>query len=95
MLNDEFEKMKKNKGCLLAFNNFLSTSMKKDKSIGFARRARNNPSLAAILFHIEVNPPISSAPFASLDTVSYYSDREKEILLSMHTVFRIVEMKEI
>ena len=62
--------------------------------MGFARRAKNNSSLTAVLFHIDVNPSISSTPFASLDKISYYSDREKEILFSMHSVVRIGEMKE-
>jgi tetratricopeptide (TPR) repeat protein len=94
MLNEEFQKLKRSKGCLLSFNNFLSTSVGREVSMGFARRARNNPDLTPILFQIKVDPSISSTPFASLDKISYYADREKEILFSMHTVFRIGEIKE-
>jgi tetratricopeptide (TPR) repeat protein len=95
MLNHEFEKMKQSKGCLLSFNTFLSTSTEKIVSMNFAHRARNNPDLTAILFRMEIDPRISSTPFAPLDKISYYSDVEKEILFSMHTVFRIDEMKQI
>jgi len=95
MLNDEFEKMKKSKGCLLSFNNFLSTSRTKQISMKFARQAQKNPDLTAILFQIKINPRISTTPFASLDKISYYSATEKEILFSMHTVFRIDNMKQI
>jgi len=95
MLNNEFEKMKNSQGCLLSFNTFLSTSTKKTVSMNFAHKARNNPDLTAILFRMEIDPTISSTPFAPLDQISYYSDVEKEILFSMHTVFRIGEMKQI
>jgi tetratricopeptide (TPR) repeat protein len=61
----------------------------------FARRTRSHSSLIAILFHIEVELSVSSTPFVSLDEISYYSDKEKEVLFSMHTVFRVGEMKEI
>jgi hypothetical protein len=43
---------------------------------------------------MEINPLISSTPFASVSNHSYYSDIEKEILFSMHTVFRIQEIKK-
>jgi hypothetical protein len=89
ILNHEFEKMKQSKGCLLSFNTFLSTSMEKIVSMKFAYCARKNPDLTAILFRMEIDPRISSTPFARLDKISYYSDKEKEILFSMHTVFRI------
>jgi tetratricopeptide (TPR) repeat protein len=94
-LNEEFKKMKRSKGCLLSFNTFLSTSTVKEVSMKFAHKARNNSDLTAILFQIQVDPSISSTPFACLDKISYYSDREKEMLFSMHTVFCIGEMKEI
>jgi hypothetical protein len=61
----------------------------------FADSARQNPDLIGILFHMEINPSISTTTFTSLDNVSYYLSKEKEILFSMHTGFRIGEMKEI
>jgi tetratricopeptide (TPR) repeat protein len=41
-----------------------------------------------------IDPSISSTPFASITGVSYYEDRENEVLFSMHTVFRICDMKQ-
>jgi hypothetical protein len=73
MLNEEFEKMKRSRERLLSFNNFLSTSTVKEVSIKFDRRVRNNPDLTAILFQTQVDPSISSTPFACLDKISYYS----------------------
>jgi tetratricopeptide (TPR) repeat protein len=95
ILNNEFEKMKKSKGCLLSFNIFLSTSTKKTVSMNFAHKAQNNSDLTAILFRMEIDPTISSTPFALLDKISYYSAAEKEILFSMHIVFRIGDIKQI
>jgi len=41
-----------------------------------------------------IDPSLSSIPFASLDKVSFYSDKEKEILISTHTIFRIHGIKK-
>jgi hypothetical protein len=46
------------------------------------------------LFQISVDPLISSTPFANIDEVSYFK-MEKEILFSMHTVFRIGDITKI
>ena len=94
MLSEEFERMRVSQGCLLSFNNFLSTSRTKRVSLAFARQAERNNSLTAILFRMKIHPAVSSTPFASLDRISYYSGKEKEILFSMHTVFRIDGMKQ-
>ncbi|CAF1050479.1 unnamed protein product [Rotaria sordida] len=50
MLLNDFEKMKKSKGGLLSFNNFLSTSLDPDVSIEFTIHAYSNPNIVAILF---------------------------------------------
>jgi tetratricopeptide (TPR) repeat protein len=92
---NEFEKLSKSKGCLLSFNNFLSTSTMTDVSLRYVRRAQINPDLIGILFRMKIDPSISSTPFASLDNISYYSNGEKEILFSMHTVFRVGDMEQL
>ncbi|CAF4062540.1 unnamed protein product [Rotaria magnacalcarata] len=51
-----------------------------------------------ILFTIEIDPSISTVPYASLKDISYYSKKqnaEEEILFSMHTVYRIGHIKQI
>jgi tetratricopeptide (TPR) repeat protein len=95
MLTADFKKIKKRKGGLLSFNNFLSTSTDRQLSFTFADSSRDNPDLTGILFRLEIDPSISSTPFATLDNVSYFSDLEKEILFSMYAVFRIIELNEI
>ena len=89
MLNTEFEKLSKCQGGLLSFNNFLSTSTDRQVSLSFARRTKKDPRITPILLQMEINPSISSTPFASVSDHGYYSNAEKEILFSMHTVFRI------
>ena len=95
MFNVEFEKIIKSEGGLLSFNNFLSTTTDREVAYVRADSSRDNPELTGNFFQMEIDPAISSTPFASLDDVSYFSDSEKEILFSMHTVFRIIEMKKL
>ncbi|CAF1278296.1 unnamed protein product [Adineta steineri] len=83
-----FEKLQKTNGTLLSFNNFLSTSTKQDISLVFAHSASDNVDMVGILFKMLINPRVKSMPFASIKHMSYYHE-EKEILFSMHTVFRV------
>jgi tetratricopeptide (TPR) repeat protein len=85
--------MTKTKGGLLSFNNFLSTSKKSDVSLRFARDALFNPDMVGILFVMKIDPSQSTTPFASIKGISYFSG-EDEILFSMHTVFRIRDIKQ-
>ena len=95
MMNNEFEKLLKCQGGLLSFNSFLSTSTDRQIALNFARQAQNDSNITPIFFQMEINPLISLTPFASVSKYSYYSDNEKEILFSLHTVFRIEEIKKI
>jgi tetratricopeptide (TPR) repeat protein len=89
--NTDFEKLKTTKGGLMSFNNFLSTSKKRDVSLGFAVGSLGETDMVGILFEMTIDPLVSSAPFAAIDEVSYYRT-EEEILFSMHTVCRIGEV---
>jgi tetratricopeptide (TPR) repeat protein len=95
MSTEHFEQMEKTKGGLMAFNNFLSTSKVRDVSFHFANNALTNPDLVGILFVMTINPSVSTTPFASIVDVGYYGDEEDEVLFSMHTVFRIRDIKSI
>jgi tetratricopeptide (TPR) repeat protein len=85
---NDFDKLKKSKGGLMSFNNFLSTSKTRDVALEFAGKTRSNPDLTGILFVMTIDPSKSTAPLASIGSVSYYKT-EEEVLFSMHTVFRI------
>ncbi|CAF1415492.1 unnamed protein product [Adineta steineri] len=89
-----FEKLQKTNGALLSFNNFLSTSTKKNISLVFANSASDNVDMIGILFKMLIDPRVKSVPFASIKQTSYYNE-EEEILFSMHTVFRVGAIKQV
>jgi hypothetical protein len=91
----DFEKLRKTKGGLISFNNFLSTSKTQDVSLGFVISSTfGKTDTVGILFQMSIDSSVSCTPFASIDEVSYFQT-EVEILFSMHTVFRIGEIKQI
>ncbi|CAF1181871.1 unnamed protein product [Adineta steineri] len=90
---EDFEKMNKIKGGLISFNNFLSTSKVHNISLGFAQHATTNPDQLGVLFIMKVNPAQSTTPFASIAGISDFQG-EEEILFSMHSVFRIQDIKQ-
>ena len=92
MDKEPFQKMMANKGGLISFNSFLSTSKKRSTSLKFVQRALRNGQLVGVLFVMNIDPDQSSAPFASVAKVGYYRAKEDEILFSMHSVFRIGEI---
>jgi len=93
MFNEEFKKLRKNVGNLLSFNNLLSTSTNRDISLDFAQYSLNKDDTVAVLFEIHIDPTTPSTPFASLDGISFFP-HEAETLFSMHTVFRIGDIKQ-
>lgn len=95
MIEDELQRLRENVDGLLSFNNFLSTSLDYDVTLMFARSARDDPEHLGILFRMNINSKTDiESPYASLHGVSYYPE-ENEILFSMHTIFRIVGVREI
>ena len=61
-----FEKMTANKGGLLSFNCFLSTSKKPQVSMAFAEDAATNPDVIGVHFVMTIEPARSTTPFASI-----------------------------
>jgi len=92
MSQADFDQMKQNKGGLLAFNNFLSTSKRREVSLRFIRPTTANSDLIPVLFIMNIDPTITHTPFANIANVSAMK-REDEILFSMHSVFRIGEIE--
>ncbi len=90
----DFNQLQTTQGGLLAFNNFLSTSQDREVSLRFARRSINTSDKIGILFVMIIDPSISATPFANVKNASYYRE-EEEILFSMHSVFRIRQVKQI
>ncbi|CAF3810641.1 unnamed protein product [Rotaria sp. Silwood1] len=94
LLTADFEKISKNKGGLISFNNFLSTSKNRDVSLEFAKDALRTTDMVGVLFQMTIDPTESSTPFASIRELSEFA-QEEEILFSMHTVFRIGDVRKI
>jgi len=90
----DFNQLMKAQGGLLSFNCFLSTSKNRNVSLAFARRSSVISHMMGILFVMTINASVSSTPFANIHDVSAYQS-EEEILLSMHSIFRIGSMKQI
>jgi tetratricopeptide (TPR) repeat protein len=90
----DFDQLMKTKGGLMSFNNFLSTSHNRAVAFTLAESNQDDPNLIGVLFEISIDPSISSSPFADITNVSYYQE-EEEILFSMHSVFRIGQVKQI
>ncbi|CAF1299682.1 unnamed protein product [Adineta steineri] len=91
---EDFEKMRKIKGGLISFNNFLSTSKDREVSHAFAESNQANPDLFGVLFVMKVDPSQSTTPFASIAGISHFQE-EEEVVFSMHSVFRIQDIKQI
>jgi len=90
----DFNQLRHTYGGLLAFNNFLSTSFDRAVSNAFAESVTDKPDLIGVLFIMKIDPSILGTPFANLKDISYFK-QEEEILFSMHSVFRIGEVKQL
>ncbi|CAF0893152.1 unnamed protein product [Adineta ricciae] len=89
----DFDQLSKTLGGLLSFNNFLSTSIKPEKSLEFTYSALSDPDKVGVLFVITIDPNIATTPFASIGDFSHFKD-EAEILFSMHSVFRLGTIRQ-
>ncbi|CAF1675610.1 unnamed protein product [Adineta ricciae] len=90
----DFDQLSKTIGGLLSFNNFLSTSIKQEKSLEFTYNALGDPDKVCVLFVITIDPNIGTTPFASIGDFSYF-EGEAEILFSMHSVFRVGTIRQV
>jgi tetratricopeptide (TPR) repeat protein len=88
----DFKQMMNTKGGLLSFNSFLSTTKDHAVSHVFAESSLSDPNLVGILFVMTIHPSQSTSPFACIKNVSNFQE-EDEVLFSMHTVFRIQDIK--
>ncbi|CAF1432133.1 unnamed protein product, partial [Rotaria magnacalcarata] len=97
MSKEDFQSLLDSKGGLLSFNNFLSTSMEPKVAMEFVERTmKKNPDAVGVIFIMTIDQSklsTSNTPFAMIDEHSAVRG-EKEILFTMHTVFRVVEMKQ-
>lgn len=88
----EFEKLKKTQDGLMSFNSFLSASYDKEVPLLLAESSAAKFDTIGILFVMAIDPNLSLTPFADIQKISYFG-QEREVLFSMHTVFRIGQIK--
>jgi tetratricopeptide (TPR) repeat protein len=97
LTQEDFTNLTDSKGGLLSFNNFLSTSRKREVAMRFVRDSlyKNNKTVG-VMFIMTIDPSkisTETTPFAMID--DYTAVRgEEEILFTMHTVFRVGEIKQ-
>ncbi|CAF0744151.1 unnamed protein product [Adineta steineri] len=91
---EDVEKMMEDKGGLISFNNFLSTSKDRNTSLRFIQDATINSDQVKVIFIMKINPGESTTPFASIPSISDFEEEEEEVLFSMHSVFRIQDIKQ-
>ncbi|CAF1017121.1 unnamed protein product [Adineta steineri] len=91
----DFQQIRTLVGGLYSFHQFLSATYDRAVALLFAESSREDPNLIGILFHINIDPAaIESHFFASLENESCFK-KENEYLFTMHTVFRIGEIKQL
>ncbi|CAF1519513.1 unnamed protein product [Adineta ricciae] len=95
MTNDMFANVEKNANGLLAFNDFLLTTLERSMALKFANSLRSDSNYVAVIFKIDIDPVTSSVPYISLNNLSYLSNTEGEILFSMNTIFHITQIQRL
>ncbi|CAF3482114.1 unnamed protein product [Rotaria sp. Silwood1] len=94
--NDDFQKkMKTSQDNPLSFNNFMLADTNYETALDDTSHERINNNAVGVLFRIEVESTQASIPFVSLTNLSYLAEQGKYVLFSMHSVFRILEVKQI
>ncbi|CAF0818919.1 unnamed protein product [Adineta steineri] len=96
MSDEEFDKrIRCNVGGLFSVYSFLSTTFNKRLAILYAGNHNRNDTSSeqSVLFHIDLNKPITKFPYANISTLSAF-EAEDEILFTMGAVFRIVSIKK-
>ena len=94
LLDSAFVQIEQNRGGLLAFNTFLSTSTERKVAMSFATEILDEPGYQSILFEMKINVVKCQNPFADIQQLSEMKN-EKEILFSMGTVFRIHQIEKL
>ncbi|CAM4861691.1 unnamed protein product [Rotaria socialis] len=94
LTQSDFQRLRETKGRLISFNNFLSTSKRKDVATLFVRSPMyRNEDIVGVLFFITIDHSKISTSTTRYARIDQYSaiQGEKEILFTMHTVFRVGE----
>ncbi|CAF2082743.1 unnamed protein product [Rotaria magnacalcarata] len=89
----ELTKIKENTHGHISMNTFLSTSTSKQTSLDFVQHNTTYPSLAVVLFEIEIDSTLATKPFANIKSKSYHKE-ENEVLIAMGSTFSIEKVEQ-
>ena len=86
MMMEEIEKLKRNVGGFLSFNNFLSTSLERKTALSFLMGSETG-----VLFEMHIDPSMKTFPMVNIELIPYMQkgENEQELLFTMGSVFRI------
>ncbi|CAF0995543.1 unnamed protein product [Adineta steineri] len=90
----DFDELKETQGGLMLFNNFILTSLDRATSLATAESSQENPDYVGVVFEITINLSTSCTSFVNIRDVSYFQNEQK-MLLTMHSAFRIGQIKQI
>jgi tetratricopeptide (TPR) repeat protein len=94
MSNDEVNGLRNSRDNLISINSFLSTSVNRQKALGFLYQMEISDNLHRVLFEIDADPDlVLSKPFADISKLSDYGD-EQEVLFMIGCVFRLMDIRQ-
>ena len=89
MSKEEVEMLKNSINQFISINSFLSTSTDRYVALRFLKE--DTDDLEQVLFEIEADPSVTAKPFADITSFSYFKT-EKEVLIMVGSIFRIVDV---
>ncbi|CAF1264748.1 unnamed protein product [Adineta ricciae] len=89
--HSNFDLLMRTRGGVLSFNNFLYTDKNRAESLDFARRTMTKYDVVGVLFIVTVDSATSKTPFVNI----HMEGEEEQVLFSMHSIFRVDQMKQI
>lgn len=92
MSEDELNNLQQSIGEFISINSFFSTSVDRQKALGFSNRYKISDDLHRVLFVIDADPNVvTSKPFANICGLSKYGN-ECEVLFMIGCVFRLIDI---
>lgn len=90
----ELKRIAESKNKLVSINTFFSTTISSDRAVLFSGQGEGLPQLESVIFEIDVDEKIGETPaFADITHLSSMP-HENEILFTMNTMFRVVDVEQ-
>jgi tetratricopeptide (TPR) repeat protein len=89
----ELQRLKNTKEKLVSVNTFFSTTRSSNRAVSFSGQGNGLPQLESVVFQIDVDEKMCDTPtFADITNLSSMP-QENEILFTMNTIFRLVDIE--